>query len=75
MLSRRDAVDSEVWHVARIEKRGSDLFLRNIDMLKVSYVTTSLKSLTVKSYQQEYQKQNTHNTNKSHATGEGPGDS
>ena len=41
MLIRRNAV--EVWHVARIEKRGGDLFLEKIDTLKVSYVTTSLK--------------------------------
>jgi len=64
MLSRRDAV--EVWHVARIEKRGGDLFLHNIDTLMVSYVTTSLKSLIVKSYKQVHQKQNTRNTKTKH---------
>ena len=41
MLIRRNTV--EVWHVARIEKRGDDLFLEKIDTLKVSYVTTSFK--------------------------------
>ena len=48
MLIRRNAV--EVWHVARIEKRGGDLFLEKIDTLKVSYVTTSLKIHAVQSY-------------------------
>ena len=61
MLSRRNAV--EVWHVARIEKCGGDLFLHNIDPLKVSYVTTSLKLHTVKSYKQVQQQQNTRDTN------------
>ena len=37
------SVDTKVWHIARIEKRGGDLFLEKIDTLKVSYVTTSLK--------------------------------
>ena len=64
MLSRRNAV--EVWHVARIEKGGGDLFLHNIDTLKVSYVTTSLKLHTVKSYKQVHQKQNTRNTKTKH---------
>jgi len=66
MLSRpgRDAV--EVWHVARITKRGGDLFLHNIVTLKFSYVTTSLKLLTVKNYKQVHQKQNTRNTKTKH---------
>jgi len=34
MLIRRNAV--EVWHVARIEKRGGDLFLEKIDTLPVT---------------------------------------
>ena len=57
MLIRRNAV--EVWHVARIEKRGGDLFLEKIDTLKVSYVTTSLKIHAVQSYhdKQVHQKQ------------------
>ena len=33
MLSRKNAV--EIWHVARIEKRGGDLFLHNIDTLRL----------------------------------------
>jgi len=41
MLIRRNAV--EVWHIARIEKRGGDLFLEKIETLKVNYFTTSLK--------------------------------
>ena len=64
MLSRRNAV--EVWHVARIEKCGGDLFLHNIDPLKVSYVTTSLKLHTVKSYKPVHQKQNTRITKTKH---------
>jgi len=64
MLSKRDAV--EVRHVARIEMRGGDLFLHKIDTLKVSYVTTSLKLLTVESYKQVHQKQNTRNTKIKH---------
>jgi len=40
MLIKRNAV--EVCHIARIEKRDSDLFLEMIETLKVSYVTTSL---------------------------------
>ena len=44
----RNAV--EVWYIARIEKRDSDLFLEKIDTLKVSYVTISLKIHAVKSY-------------------------
>jgi len=57
MLIRRNAV--EVWHVARIEKRGGDLFLEKIDTLKISYVTTSLKIQAVQSYhdKQVHQKQ------------------
>jgi len=47
MLMRRNAF--EVWYIARIEKRDSDLFLEKIDMLKVSYVTISLKIHAVKS--------------------------
>jgi hypothetical protein len=35
-LIRRNAVTVEVWHIDRIEKRGRDLFLKKIDMLKVS---------------------------------------
>ena len=64
MLSRRNVV--EVWHAARIEKGGGDLFLYNIDTLKVSYVTTSLKLHTVKSYKQVHQKQNTRNIKTKH---------
>jgi len=64
LLNRRDAV--EVWHVARIEKRGGDLILYNIDTLKVSYITTSLKLLTVQSYKQVHQKQNTRKTKTKH---------
>jgi hypothetical protein len=60
MLIRRNAV--EVWHIARIEKRGGDLFLEKIDTLKVSYVTTSLKIHAIKSFKQVYPKQNTGNT-------------
>jgi len=60
MLIGRNAV--EVWHVARIEKRGCDLFLEKIDTLKVSYVKTSLKIHAVKSYEQVHPKQNTRNT-------------
>ena len=61
MLIRRNAV--EVWHVARIEKRGGDLFLEKIDTLKISYVTTSLKIHAVQSYydKQVHQKQIAHN--------------
>ena len=61
MLIRRNAV--EVWHVARIEKRGGDLFLEKIDTLKVSYVTTSLTIHAVQSYhdKQVHQKQITRN--------------
>jgi len=44
----RNAV--EVWYIARIEKRDSDLCLEKIDTLKVSYVTISLKIHAVKSY-------------------------
>ena len=57
MLIRRNVV--EVWHVARIEKRGGDLFLEKVDTLKVSYVTTSLKIHAVQSYhdKQVHQKQ------------------
>jgi len=50
MLIRRNAI--EVWHIARIEKRGGDLFLKKIDTFKVSYVTTSLKMHAVKSFKQ-----------------------
>jgi len=46
----------------RIEKRGSDLFLEKIDTRKVSQVTVSVKIHAVKSYNQEYSKQNTRNT-------------
>jgi len=60
MLIRRNAV--EVWHIARIEKRGGDLFLEKIDTLKVSYVTTSLNIHAIKSFEQVYSKQNTYNT-------------
>jgi len=60
MLIRRNAV--EVWHIARIEKRGGDLFLEKIDTLKVSYVTTSLKIHAIKNFEQVYSKQNTRNT-------------
>ena len=60
MLIGRNAV--EVWHVARIEKHGGDLFLEKIDTFKVSYVTTSLKIHAVKSYKQVHPKQNTRNT-------------
>ena len=62
MLIWRNAV--EVWHVARIEKRGGDLFLEKIDTIKVSYVTTSLKIHAVQNYhdkQQVYQKHITRN--------------
>ena len=59
MLIGRNAV--EVWHVARIEKRGGDLFLEKIDTFEVSYVTVSLKIHAVKSYEQVYPKQNTRN--------------
>jgi hypothetical protein len=65
-VSRRNAV--EVWHVARIEKRGGDLFLHNIDTLKVSYVTTSLNytqskvtNKCTKNQTHATQKQKTHN--------------
>ena len=61
MLIRRNAV--EVWHVARIEKRGGDLFLEKIDTIKVSYATTSLKIHAV----QNYHDKQVHK-NKSHAT-------
>jgi len=64
MLRRRNAV--EVWHVARIEKRGGDLFLHNLDTLKVSYVTTSAKLHTVKSNKEVHQKQSTRNTKTKH---------
>ena len=57
MLIRRNAF--EVWHVARIEKRGGYLFLEKIDTFKVSYVTTSLKIHAVKRYKQVHPKQNT----------------
>jgi len=62
MLIRRNAV--ELWHIARIEKRGGDLFLKKIDTLKVShgYVPTSLKIHAVKSLKQVYPQQNTLNT-------------
>ena len=54
MLIRRNTL--EVWpgHIARIEKRGGDLFLEKIDTFKpeVSYVTTSLKMHAVKSFKQ-----------------------
>jgi len=60
MLIRRNAVED--WHIARIEKRGGDLFLGKIDTLKVTYVTTSLKIHAVKSYKQVHSKQNTRNT-------------
>jgi len=33
MLISRNAV--EVWHIARIEKRGGDLFLKKTDTLKI----------------------------------------
>jgi len=58
MLIRRNTV--EVWpgHIARIEKHGGDLFLEKIDMVKVSYVTTSLKIHE----EQVHPKQNTRNT-------------
>ena len=56
------SVDTKVWHIARIEKRGGDLFLEKIDTLKVSYVTTSLKIHAIKSFKQVYTKQNTGNT-------------
>ena len=59
VLIGRNAV--EVWHVARIEKRGGDLFLEKIDTFKVNYVTTSLKIHAVKSYKQVHSKQNTRN--------------
>ena len=61
MLIRRNAV--EVWYVARIEKRGGDLFLEKIDTIKVSYVTTSLKIHAVQNYhdKQVHQKQITRN--------------
>ena len=49
----------EVWHVARIEKRGGDSFLEKIDTIKVSHVTTSSKIHAVQNYhdKQVYQKQ------------------
>jgi len=59
MLIGRNAV--EVWQVARIEKRGGDLFLKNIDTFKVSYVTTSLQIHAVKTYEQVHSEQNTRN--------------
>ena len=59
MLIGRNTV--EVCHVARIMKRGGDLFLEKIDTFKLSYVTTSLKILAVKSYEQVYPKQNARN--------------
>jgi len=49
-------------YIARIEKRGGDLFLEKIDTLKVRYVTTSLKIHVVKSFKQVHPKQNTCNT-------------
>ena len=58
MLIRRNTV--EVWYVARIKKRDSDLFLEKIDTFKVSYITTSLKVHAFKSYKQVHPKQNTH---------------
>ena len=60
MLIRRNSV--EVWHIVRIEKRDSDLFLEKINTLKVSYVTTSLKIHAVESFKQVYPKQNARNT-------------
>jgi len=60
MLIRRNLF--EVWHIARIEKRGGDLFLEKIDTLKVRYVTTSSKIHAVKSFKQVYPKQNTQHT-------------
>jgi len=59
MLIRSNAV--EVWHIARIEKRGGDFFLEKIDTLKVSYVTTSLKIHAIKSFEKVYSKQSTRN--------------
>ena len=61
MLIRRNS--AEVWRVARIKKRGDDLFLEKIDTLKVSYVTTSLKIHAVQNYhnKQVHQKQITRN--------------
>jgi len=49
MLIRRNTV--EVWYVARIKKRDSDLFLEKIDTFKVSYITTSSKIHAVKNYE------------------------
>jgi len=60
ILITRNAV--EVWHTAKIEKRGGDLFLEKIDTFKVIYVTTSLKIHTVKTFKQVHPKQNTRNT-------------
>jgi len=51
----------EVCHVARIGKRGGDLFLEKIDTYKVSYIMTFLKIHAVKSYEQVHPKQNTRN--------------
>ena len=56
----RNAV--EVWYIARIEKRDSDLFLEKIDTLKVSCVSTSLKIHAIKSFKQVYPEPNTRNT-------------
>jgi len=56
ILITRNAV--EVWHIARIEKRGGDLFLEKIDTFKVNYVTTSLKIHTVKSFKSDKCTQN-----------------
>jgi len=60
MLIRRNAV--EVWHIARIKKRGGDSFLEKIDTLEVSYVATSLKIHAIRSFKQVYSKSNTRNT-------------
>ena len=59
MLIGRNAV--EVWHVARIEKRGDDLFLEKIDTFKVSYVTISLK-YTQSKVTNKYAQNKTHAT-------------
>jgi len=60
ILITRNAV--EVWQIARIEKRGLDLFLEKIYTFKVTYITTSLKIHTVKIFKQVHPKQNTRNT-------------
>jgi len=62
ILIRMNHDTVEVWNITRIGKRGGDLFLRKIDALKVSYVTTSLKIHAVKSYKQVHPKQNIRNT-------------